>query len=205
MHFKHISCAHSHNISVYTVRVYRVGIFVMPLRVRYFSRIMIITHKLSILQYMLIYNLIHILPSTEWITLIVLSCSRISCHALYLCLLWGYLYLLSKVLRPRVSRVKRYFDHMIRLDRQIQDGCHRHNGTQKARFMRRPWGPHGADRTQVGPMLVPCILLPGKFNFWSTKATLMGKGTFQDNLITGIQIMFFFCRITLLTNKSKMP
>ena len=30
-----------------------------------------------------------------------------------------------------------------------------------ARFMRPTWGPYGADRTQVGPMLTPWSLLPG--------------------------------------------
>ena len=30
-----------------------------------------------------------------------------------------------------------------------------------ARFMRPTWGPSGADRTQVGPMLVPWTLLSG--------------------------------------------
>ena len=32
---------------------------------------------------------------------------------------------------------------------------------QIARFVRPRWGPHGADRTQVGPMLAPWTLLPG--------------------------------------------
>ena len=30
-----------------------------------------------------------------------------------------------------------------------------------ARFMEQTWGPSGADRTQVGPMLAPWTLLPG--------------------------------------------
>ena len=33
--------------------------------------------------------------------------------------------------------------------------------TQMARFMGPTWGPPGADRTQVGPMLAPCIFLSG--------------------------------------------
>ena len=33
--------------------------------------------------------------------------------------------------------------------------------TQRARFMGPTWGPSGADRTQVGPMLVPWTLLSG--------------------------------------------
>ena len=33
-----------------------------------------------------------------------------------------------------------------------------------ARFMRPTWGPSGADRTQVGPMLAPWTLLSGHFN-----------------------------------------
>ena len=31
-----------------------------------------------------------------------------------------------------------------------------------ARFMRLPWGPSGADRTQVGPILAPWTLLSGE-------------------------------------------
>ena len=34
--------------------------------------------------------------------------------------------------------------------------------TQIARFMRPTWGPPGADRTQVGPMLAPWSLLSGQ-------------------------------------------
>ena len=36
-----------------------------------------------------------------------------------------------------------------------------HISSQIARFVRPTWGPSGADRTQVGPMLVPWTLLPG--------------------------------------------
>ena len=36
-------------------------------------------------------------------------------------------------------------------------------GTQIARFMGPTWGPPGADRIQVGPMLAPWILLSGEF------------------------------------------
>ena len=36
-----------------------------------------------------------------------------------------------------------------------------------ARFMGPTWGPSGADRTQVGPMLAPWTLLFGTF-FWHT-------------------------------------
>ena len=38
-----------------------------------------------------------------------------------------------------------------------------------ARLMRPTWGPSGADRTQVGPMLAPCTLLSGIFypTLWS--------------------------------------
>ena len=32
-----------------------------------------------------------------------------------------------------------------------------------ARFMGPTWGPSGANRTQLGPMLAPCTLLSGKF------------------------------------------
>ena len=36
-----------------------------------------------------------------------------------------------------------------------------HMSTLIARFMGRTWGPPGADRTQVGPMLAPWTLLSG--------------------------------------------
>ena len=35
---------------------------------------------------------------------------------------------------------------------------------QTARFMRPTWDPHGANRTQVGPMLAPWTLLSGHFS-----------------------------------------
>ena len=40
-------------------------------------------------------------------------------------------------------------------------------GTQIARFMGPTWGPSGADRTQVGPMLGPWTLL--SVQFWCTR------------------------------------
>ena len=39
--------------------------------------------------------------------------------------------------------------------------CHRCITSLIARFMRPTWGPPGADRTQVGPMLAPWTLLSG--------------------------------------------
>ena len=36
-----------------------------------------------------------------------------------------------------------------------------------ARFMGPTWGPSGADRTQVGPMLAPWTLLSRMMQFWS--------------------------------------
>ena len=40
-------------------------------------------------------------------------------------------------------------------------GCCFHSPSQIARFMGPTWDPPGADRTQVGPMLAPWILLSG--------------------------------------------
>ena len=37
-------------------------------------------------------------------------------------------------------------------------------GSMRARFMGPTWGPSGADRTQVGPMLAPWTLLSGFFS-----------------------------------------
>ena len=39
--------------------------------------------------------------------------------------------------------------------------------SQIARFVGPTWGPPGADRTQVGPMLAPWILLSGLLLLWS--------------------------------------
>ena len=41
--------------------------------------------------------------------------------------------------------------------------------TQIARFMGPTWGPHGADRTQVGHMLGPWALLSGNFQKHKSK------------------------------------
>ena len=38
-----------------------------------------------------------------------------------------------------------------------------------ARFMGPTWGPSGADRTQVGPMLVPWTLLSGKLTYCNVR------------------------------------
>ena len=40
-------------------------------------------------------------------------------------------------------------------------GFHLDIASQISRFMGPTWGPSGADRTQVGPMLIPWILLSG--------------------------------------------
>ena len=39
--------------------------------------------------------------------------------------------------------------------------------TLKARFLGPTWGPSGADRTQMGPMLAPWTLLSGYLRAWS--------------------------------------
>ena len=43
---------------------------------------------------------------------------------------------------------------------------------QIARFMRPTWGPPGADRTQMGPMLAPWTLLSGFPPVWSSSAII---------------------------------
>ena len=48
-------------------------------------------------------------------------------------------------------------------------------GALIARFMGPTWGPSGADRTQVGPMLAPWTLLSGWFQWcgaWLSKRTV---------------------------------
>ena len=49
--------------------------------------------------------------------------------------------------------------------------------TQIARFMGLTWGPPGADRTQVGPMLAPWTLLSGK----ACKTTNWESGIWQKS------------------------
>ena len=51
-----------------------------------------------------------------------------------------------------------------------ENGCHFKNMISLiARFMGSTWGPSGADRTQVGPMLAPWTLLSGSQTlFFST-------------------------------------
>ena len=46
-----------------------------------------------------------------------------------------------------------------------------------ARFMGPTWGPYGADRTQVGPMLAPWTLLSG-WNLYPFQWTLVGDCNF---------------------------
>ena len=47
-----------------------------------------------------------------------------------------------------------------------------------ARFMGPTWGPSGADRTQVGPMLIPWILLSGLY--WIPTKSLDPKASEQE-------------------------
>ena len=43
------------------------------------------------------------------------------------------------------------------------------------RFMGPAWGPSGADRTQVGPMLAPWTLLSGMVSIWTAYSRRMGS------------------------------
>ena len=45
-----------------------------------------------------------------------------------------------------------------------------------ARFMGPTWGPSGAERTQVGPMLAPWTLLSGTFLFLQGRPWISGGG-----------------------------
>ena len=45
--------------------------------------------------------------------------------------------------------------------------CWWHNTPLIAKFMGPTWGPSGADRTQVGPMLAPWSLLSGSWSPWT--------------------------------------
>ena len=66
---------------------------------------------------------------------------------------------------------------------QFTDAIHRHQATVRttliARFMGPTWGPSGADRTQVGPMLAPWTLLSGQC--WNI-VDLTIRNKFQWNL-----------------------
>ena len=56
--------------------------------------------------------------------------------------------------------------------------------TLTARFMGPIWGPPGADRTQMGPMLAPWTLLSGKLNW--------------GEIIPNSTAMYFCCTLLLL-------
>ena len=63
--------------------------------------------------------------------------------------------------------------HDIDFVRQVGHVCHEVNfqlpvpiHSLIARFMGPTWGPSGADRTEVGPMLAPWILLSGTMKEW---------------------------------------
>ena len=49
-----------------------------------------------------------------------------------------------------------------------------------ARFMRPTWGPSGADRTEMGPMLAPWTLLSGAFCLESRHCDYISNGYFAD-------------------------
>ena len=53
-----------------------------------------------------------------------------------------------------------------------------------ARFMGPTWGPSGADRTQVGPMLDPWTLLSGIFLLWQITSLQRDMGV-MGSLFTG--------------------
>ena len=74
-----------------------------------------------------------------------------------------------------------------------------------ARFMGPTWGPSGADRTQVGPMLAPWTLLSGMSNYIVTiiinKVGIMATLGFQWLLcshILDISVWYMSCRNTLV-------
>ena len=50
-----------------------------------------------------------------------------------------------------------------------------HTTTLIARYMGPTWGPSGADRAQMGPMLAPWTLLSGKMSCWWPVQTSHGK------------------------------
>ena len=67
-----------------------------------------------------------------------------------------------------------------------------------ARFMGPAWGPSGADRTQVGPMLAPWTLLFGPFVKWSHQLKM--ASTHEGLVIWRIDI-FFVAGLSNLLNK----
>ena len=95
-----------------------------------------------------------------------------------------------------------------------------------ARFMGPTWGPSGADRTQVGPMLTPCTLLSGtligdvgdlwyvqiyqqqctsdsRFDFyeWERK---MSKGNYYCNLRYVLIKIFSRCQVSGITYRQQV-
>ena len=60
-----------------------------------------------------------------------------------------------------------------------------------ARFMRPTWGPPGADRSQVGPMLAPWILLSGIFYTMDLSISVMSIASDHFYLYTTCRFVSF--------------
>ena len=60
--------------------------------------------------------------------------------------------------------------HLVMVQGRITSPCSRCHGSVIARFKGPIWGPPGADRTQVGPMLAAWTLLSGMTSLYVDKA-----------------------------------
>ena len=67
--------------------------------------------------------------------------------------------------------------------------CHRNNSTALiSRFMGPTWGPSGADKTQVGPMLAPWTLLSGWLCFgYINGISIYGFHHIRQGCLSGIE------------------
>ena len=79
--------------------------------------------------------------------------------------------------------------------------CLHSEASLRARFMRPTWGPSGADRTQVCPMLAPWTLLSG---LW--RAVFSGnRPALSQNISSEYWLMFYKRNETFIDINSKPP
>ena len=82
----------------------------------------------------------------------------------------------------------RHFSPQIVLFMQVQIFCTAmfHRVTLIVRFMGPIWGPSGADRTQVGPMLAPWTLLSGQPRLCLIRYRSFAHNLYTSNMISEI-------------------
>ena len=84
-------------------------------------------------------------------------------------------------------------------------------GSVIARFMGLTWGPPGADRTQVGPVLAPWTLLPGVFvkgnvtQLWQNVKTVCNVHVLQNIFCYSLDSLELYTVINLIHKGRQSP